>query len=107
MKTPFSLICLTLLVACESAYADGCPGPNTQTVRDAYFHFTYESWVKPPTVADSVFSYGRCAQAIGKGDVKIEWDKPQLKGVAAPDEPILITFPFALDQRTTTSSDLG
>ena len=37
----------------------------------------------------------------------VDWDKPQLKGLAAPDQPILITLPFALDNRVSTASDLG
>ena len=107
MRPVTFLTCALLLMFHNICCAEVCPGPNTQTIRDAHFHFTYESWVKRPDVVNSVFSYGRCVEVANQQSMDVDWDKPQLKGLAAPDQPILITLPFALDNRVSTASDLG
>src|SRR5271169_4206541 len=107
MRPVTFLTCASLLMFNEICCAAVCPGPNTQTIKDAHFHFTYESWVKPPDVADSVFSYGRCVAVVNQQGIDVAWDKPQLKGLAVPDQPILITLPFALDKSVSSASDLG
>lgn len=107
MRLTSSFACVVFVLFTNAVYADKCPGPNTQQIKDAYFNFTYESWVRPPAAADSVFSYGRCIQVIDQGSVRFDWDKTQLKGLASPDQPILITLPFAQNDTVSVLSNLG
>ena len=62
---------------------------------------------KTPSCGKWCFSYGRCIQVIDQQSVRFDWDKTQVKGLAAPNQRILITLPFLLDERATVPSDLG
>src|SRR5215470_7740706 len=84
------------LLASEVATAQ-CPGPNTQIIRDPPFHFTYESWVRPPEKPDTAYTYGRCISILNKQWMVVRWDGTQVGGTVAPNDPLMVTFPFVTD----------
>ncbi|SED49072.1 hypothetical protein SAMN05519104_3657 [Rhizobiales bacterium GAS188] len=97
MRGPFFVSLCLLLCAFRGispALADSCPGPNAQRIQDAQFDFTYESWIIGTNNLFGVNTYGRCVAVLNQQNIAVDWIGTQLKGQAAPDKPILVTFPF-------------
>jgi hypothetical protein len=96
---------LAVVLAISPAAAETCPGPDTQIIRDSYFNLTYESWVRPPAVGGSTFSFGRCVSSANRLSTKIDWKKAQLVGTATPNIPLFATFPFIDGRAIETASE--
>ena len=107
VRSVFLLLCAMFLMSTKICRADTCPGPNKGTIQDAHFHFTYESWDLPPQDGDTMFLFGRCVQVKSNQSVNINWEKVQLKGWAAPDEPLFLSLRFPFDKTEIVQSELG
>lgn len=105
MKRLFLLLGLSIVVA-TSAFAQICPGPNTQTVQLPPYHYTYESWVTQ-SAGDSAFTFGVCIKNLATRSAFI-WEKAQL----SPATPLNLnqtasaTFSFAVSNHQWVKSEL-